>query len=262
MAVNNFLEPNRGDLSKYESHVWRSGMPDYTIANMAYCKGKTKNHMAGSLELLVENLVKTWEMEASHVKDTSAWTTIDHANYTASANGGKKFDLAEAAHVGNYNVLMDNTNKELYNAQEETFESSHHAFRNAFPEGFPWELLEVMSGPPKVAFTWRHWASFAGEYRGHKGEGQLVEMYGFCVATVNESLKVQELEIYYKPEDFLRVLEGKAHASTLSHGKSLVGSGCPVMRHAAAANANGSGAAAHAIGVANGSGVCPHSHGA
>ena len=25
--------------------------------------GKTKNHAAGSLELIVENLVKTWEME-------------------------------------------------------------------------------------------------------------------------------------------------------------------------------------------------------
>ena len=27
------------------------------------------NHSAGSLEELVENIVKTWEMEASHKKD-------------------------------------------------------------------------------------------------------------------------------------------------------------------------------------------------
>ena len=27
---------------------------------------------------------------------------------------------------------------------------------------FPWELLEVFSGPPKVAFTWRHWGELLG----------------------------------------------------------------------------------------------------
>jgi hypothetical protein len=58
--------------------------------------------------------------------------------YTASANGGKKYDLAEASKVGNYNVLMESTDKSLWNSAEETFESSHHAFRDAFPDGFPW----------------------------------------------------------------------------------------------------------------------------
>ena len=45
---------------------WRFGSaPDYTLANLAYLKGKTRNHPEGSLELIVENLVKTWEMERS-----------------------------------------------------------------------------------------------------------------------------------------------------------------------------------------------------
>ena len=49
---------------------WRfGGPPDYTLANLEYMKGKTKNHAEGSLESVVENLVKTWEMERSHKLD-------------------------------------------------------------------------------------------------------------------------------------------------------------------------------------------------
>lgn len=55
---------------------------------MCFFLGKTMNHKAGSLQLLVENLVKTWEMEASHFKVYSQWNTIDHAKYSISANGG------------------------------------------------------------------------------------------------------------------------------------------------------------------------------
>eukprot|EP00435_Cladocopium_sp_Y103_P058088 s682_g20.t1 len=47
-----------------EGIEWRfGGKPDYALANLKYLQGKTKNHAAGSLELIVENLVKTWEME-------------------------------------------------------------------------------------------------------------------------------------------------------------------------------------------------------
>jgi hypothetical protein len=55
-------EPNRGDLTDEEIQ-WRTGRPDYTRANYQYLKGKTQNHEVGSLEELVENLVKTWECQ-------------------------------------------------------------------------------------------------------------------------------------------------------------------------------------------------------
>ena len=48
------------------SIVWREGKPDFTTVNKAYMEGRTKQHKEGSLEKIVENLVKTWEMEASH----------------------------------------------------------------------------------------------------------------------------------------------------------------------------------------------------
>ena len=45
---------------------WREGKPDYTKVNKAYLEGRTRTHNEGSLEKIVEDLVKTWEMEAFH----------------------------------------------------------------------------------------------------------------------------------------------------------------------------------------------------
>lgn len=53
---------------------------------------KLSNHAAGSLELMVENLVKNWEVEASHKLDATQWRTADHKNYTFSCNGGPPQD--------------------------------------------------------------------------------------------------------------------------------------------------------------------------
>ena len=60
----------------------------------------------GSLEEIVENLVKTWEMEASHKKNISQWTTIDHGNYCMQTNGGEVLDGVKAFEIGNYNALL------------------------------------------------------------------------------------------------------------------------------------------------------------
>ena len=52
---------------------WRfGGKPDYTLANYAYLTGKKAHHADGSLEKIVEDLVKTWEMERSHKIDVSS----------------------------------------------------------------------------------------------------------------------------------------------------------------------------------------------
>ena len=62
----------------------------------------------GSLEELVENLVKTWETQASHFKDFSQWTTIDHDSYVVKANDQEEMDGTVAYEIGNYNALMQN----------------------------------------------------------------------------------------------------------------------------------------------------------
>ena len=54
-----------------------------------------------------------------------------------------------------------------------SFEESHDLFRDTFTSGFPWEVLKVLSGPPHVVFTWRHWGKFDGNFRGNKGNGEV-----------------------------------------------------------------------------------------
>ncbi len=44
-----------------EDIKWRNGIPNYSKANLLFENHKTTNHKEGSLELIVQNLVKNWE---------------------------------------------------------------------------------------------------------------------------------------------------------------------------------------------------------
>lgn len=221
-----FRRPTRSKIDP--SRPWNFGLPNYDTADLLFFRGRSKNHPAGSLEDVVENAVKNWEMEATHLP-FSAWTSVDHASYKVSANGAKMFYGDESAKVGNYNWLMAGVDKRVYDAEGETFESSHGMFRGAFKGGFPWEVLHVFAPPPRIAFSWRHWARFDGIYRGREGDGEIYDMFGWGIATVNEKLKIKELEMYYKPEDFLKAVEGKISREELQKGISILGDGCPFV---------------------------------
>ena len=67
---------------------------------------KNISFLSGSLEEIVENLVKTWESEASHKVDLNQWTSIDVDNYTVQANNGPILEGSKAFEMGNYNALM------------------------------------------------------------------------------------------------------------------------------------------------------------
>ena len=54
----------------------------------------------------MENLVKKWEMQASHFADFHQWTEVDHENHKLSVNGGEFVDGSVAYEIGNYNTLM------------------------------------------------------------------------------------------------------------------------------------------------------------
>ena len=105
-AKTGWKEPTRSHMDDPDIK-WRfGGPPDYTLANLAYLKGKTRNHAEGSLELIVENLVKTWEMERSHKTDLTQHLSVDQERFTLGANGGPQYDNKEANRIGNYNVLL------------------------------------------------------------------------------------------------------------------------------------------------------------
>lgn len=217
-------EPERSFMDD-PSTRWRFGdVPDYSLTNVKYLKERSKIHPDGSLEQVVENLVKTWEMERSHKLDANSHQSVDVENFRISANGGKVFNNEEANQVGNYNVLLNACPAELWDSSI-TWEGSHDAFHNAFA-AFPWEVLDVYSGPPKVAFTWRHWGTFTGTYENNQGKGELVEMFGFGTAVVNDKLQLQDVDIYYNAEDFINVLRGNTKVEdTNKNWKST--SGCP-----------------------------------
>ena len=65
----------RGNLDD-PKHKWLYGKPDYSVVNLEYLKNRTQSHAADSLEKIVENLVKTWEMETQH-KDSAYFQILD-----------------------------------------------------------------------------------------------------------------------------------------------------------------------------------------
>ena len=202
MTKTGWKEPVRSHMDD-PNIKWRFGSaPDYTLANLAYLKGKTMNHKEGSLELIVENLVKTWEMERSHKLDHTQHMSVDQENFTIGANGGPQYDNVEANKIGNYNVLLANADPAQYDAKNLSWQDSHNQFHHSFA-AFPWEVLEVFTGPPVVAFSWRHWGHFTGEYKGNKGKGELIEVFGWGTAAVNDKLQLCEVKIYYDQNKFL-----------------------------------------------------------
>lgn len=128
---------------------------------------KRSSHTAGSLPQLVENLVKNWEIEASHKTSLSDWRTIDRENYSFSVNGGQDQTGEHMLQVGTYNAIISSPN-EFYDGKTMGFDGSHKVFKGMM-KSFAWEVVEVYSELPRVAFKWRHWGTMSGDYVGVNG---------------------------------------------------------------------------------------------
>ena len=124
---------------------------------------KKMNHEANSLPSLVQNLVKNWEVEASFKPRLQDWRTVDHPNYTFAINGGPPQTAEHMLKVRTYNAII--APNEFYSPAYSDFTESHKTFKRMMPT-FAWEVLEVYSGPPQVAFRWRHWGEMKNDYIG------------------------------------------------------------------------------------------------
>ncbi|ORY06838.1 hypothetical protein K493DRAFT_273946 [Basidiobolus meristosporus CBS 931.73] len=194
-------------------HEWRyKRVPDYTKVNEAFEAEKTTNHAEGSLEWLVSNLVKNWEKEMSYKLRADQIRTIDPEKYRFSVNGLKWQSIDEMLQIGTYNALIGDT--ELYKASEMDFSESHKLFKRAL-RTFSWEVLEVYSGPPVVAFKWRHWGLMTGNLSVNVGDGkkleapasnEVVESIGITVARVNEKFQIEQLETFYDANILMKQL--------------------------------------------------------
>ncbi|VEP17022.1 conserved hypothetical protein [Hyella patelloides LEGE 07179] len=188
-----------------EAVEWRYGeLPDYSHTNAFLEKERQYHHAEGSLNAIAENLVKTFEMEATFKSNPKQWISVVTDKFRMSSNGGKEYTAEDVAEEGTYNLFLEES--EHYRPSEETFESSYQIFHNAFPDGFLWELIEVFSGPPKVIFKWRHWGTFNGDYKEHQPTGKTIEVVGISVATVTEDLKIESLEHFFDTGKFLGTL--------------------------------------------------------
>lgn len=201
---------------------WRySKPPDYTRTDNFLKQESKYNHVKGSLEAIVENLVRTFEMEASFKTNPQQWVSIVAEKFRMSTNGGLAYTAQDIVKEGTYNLFLTET--EHYNPKEEDFESSANLFLTAFPDGFVWEVIEVFSGPPNVTFTWRHWGTFKGTYKGYEPTGKTVEIVGMSLVRVSEDLKIESVEHFFDTNAFLEKLTG---GKKLADGETLE-SGCP-----------------------------------
>ncbi|CAM0913522.1 unnamed protein product [Alopecurus aequalis] len=220
-----------GGGDRYRSHlagegekttVWRHGAaPTFDVVNRLFEAGRTQEWPKGSLEETVENAIKTWEMELSHKARIQDFKSVSPGRFSLSVNGGRPLTGEETLAVGSYNALLASPllpGAGAYDAAAETFQSSHDLFRSAFPRGFAWEVVKVYSGPPVIAFKFRHWGHMEGPYKGHAATGDKVEFYGVAVLKVDEQLRAEAVEVFYDPGELLGgLLKGaKEEAATLS----------------------------------------------
>lgn len=198
---------------------WRyGGPPIFDTVNKLFEEERTHVWPEGSLEETVQNAIKSWEMEFSHKIRLQDFKTINPEKFKLFVNGREGLSAEETLRLGSYNALLKNSLPEefqYYKPEEESFESSHDAFRSALPRGFAWEILSVYSGPPVIAFKFRHWGYFEGTFKGHAPTGEMVQFLGLGVLKVDESLRAEEIEIYYDPgELFGGLLKGPPISET------------------------------------------------
>lgn len=133
--------------------------------------------------------------------------------------------------VGTYNAII--APNEFYSPAASDFTSSHKTFKRMMPT-FAWEVVEVYSGPPRVAFRWRHWGEMKNDYVGFnefrdpastflsqlcrsllmcrsKGEkitakahNGPIDIEGVTVAQVDDQVRLQKVETWFDPLEMFR----------------------------------------------------------
>ncbi|KAH6837300.1 pathogenesis-related family protein [Perilla frutescens var. hirtella] len=174
----------------------------------------------GSLEEVVQNAIKSWEMELSHKTRIQDFKTINPDKFKLIVNGREGLSGEETLKLGSYNALLKSSLPEefkYYKAEEESFESSHDVFRAALPRGFAWEVVAVYSGPPVISFKFRHWGYFEGPFKGNAPTGEMVQFYGIAILKVDESLRAEDVEIYYDPGELFAGLLKRGHDVSTSN---------------------------------------------
>lgn len=219
------------DEEEKKNTVWRFGQPpNYDIVNKLFEEGRTKVWPPGSLEEMVQNIVKTWEMELFHKARIEDCKFTD-PSFIYSLNGRRGLSLEEVGKMGGgYNSHLQTSLPEhlrIYDPAVETFESSHREFTTTFPRGFAIEILKVYCGPPQIVYKFRHWGYMEGPFMGHAPTGDLIELFGMAIFEMSENNKVTKVEFFFDRGELLgKLVKGKK----VETKDGEVASTCPFMR--------------------------------
>ncbi|KAF3445551.1 hypothetical protein FNV43_RR10727 [Rhamnella rubrinervis] len=229
--------------SKYRSYLnseenkdikWRFGAPpNYEAVDELFEQGRTKVWPPGSAEEMVQNLVKTWEMELFHKACIDDYKTVDPYKFTYSVNGTKPLSLAEMAKLGGgYNSHLQTSLPEqyqIYNPSQEDANTSHILFTTTFPRGFALEVLQLYSGPPLIVFKFRHWGYMEGPFKSHAPTGELIELFGMAILELDESKRIEKVEFFYDRGELLgRLIKGE---TLVGNDDSEAASSCPFLKN-------------------------------
>ncbi|KAI3733104.1 hypothetical protein L1987_64322 [Smallanthus sonchifolius] len=214
--------------------TWKYGAPpNFDVANKLFEEGRTKIWPTGSLEEQVQNLVKTWEMEMFYKVNPQDFKTVDATKLTVSVNGGKYLTRQDIAKIGGgYNMFLQTSLPEqvrVYNPNDETVESALEIFTTTFPRGFVLEVLEVYSGPPVIAYKFRHWGYMEGPFKGYQPTKEIVEMFGVSIFKLDDQFKIIKIEFFYDRGQLLAgLIKGGSVAGTSDSTIDIPSSKCPL----------------------------------
>lgn len=215
MCASGSRIPDRGHLDD-PNILWKQGKPNYALCDYAYLKGRTYVHDLGSLEHWMENKIKLWEMETSHKQNIKDWQSIDPVQYTIQVNNGDKYNCLEAMQFDYFSWPL-NIHHFEHEDNQRSSETLELGISKCFPHGFPWELLQVFTPPPRVTFSWRHWGTYSGHFKQYQGNGQVLQLNGFAIVDLNEDMRISNFQIFYKIEDFMQSLYHPSSDKTTSN---------------------------------------------
>ncbi|KAF1774692.1 NTF2-like domain [Phytophthora cactorum] len=209
-----------------ETIEWRYGIPEYVLTDLAYVRGRLREPDTTPLASYVEECCQTFIMEATHKARYDQWRSVVQESFYLQVNDGIQVlgssilenDMLGLLYLGDADATMSADHGDSDESQDPRAELAE-----AFPDGFPMEVLDVFTQPPQCYFSWRHWGPFTGKYRGVKGDGSKVEVRGFGEMTVDAS-RMRSLRLFFKQKDLVsglrqvtdRVARARRDTATIS----------------------------------------------
>ncbi|KAK1323305.1 hypothetical protein QJS10_CPA02g00715 [Acorus calamus] len=183
--------------------VWRNGAPpNYDLVNKLFEEGRNQEWPIGSVEEKVQRLVKSWEMEMVYKTRVEDYKTLNLEKFTFSVNGRPSITIAEIRQMLSCRPPCPRSSW-YYDPAKETAKSSNDTFTTMFPCGFALEILHVYTGPPEIVYKFRHWGYMEGPFKGRPPSGDLVELIGLAIFTVDEAMRIKKVEFFYDRGEFL-----------------------------------------------------------